>query len=101
MFSSGFVYYFSSVWVDVWPPFGKELLTRLTICSLLTICNFLSCPCFGFEGGIWVLIIPVLGHCILVTFVSQNGQTSKNGKMKSLTSLRKHTHAIYCNFSRL
>ena len=32
---------FSSVWVDEWPPFGKELLTWLTICSLciLTICN--------------------------------------------------------------
>ena len=22
---------------------------------------------FGFEGGIWVLIAPVPGHCILVT----------------------------------
>ena len=31
---------FSSVWVAEWPRFGKELLTRLTICSLciLTIC---------------------------------------------------------------
>ena len=26
---------FSSVWVAEWPPFGKELLTQLTICSLL------------------------------------------------------------------
>ena len=25
---------FSSVWVAEWPPFGNELLTRLTICSL-------------------------------------------------------------------
>ena len=35
-------YHFSSVWVAVWPPSGKELLTRLTICSLciLTISNF-------------------------------------------------------------
>ena len=24
--------------------------------------------CFGFEGGIWVLVAPVLGHCILVYF---------------------------------
>ena len=24
---------------------------------------------FGFEGGIWVLIAPVCGHCILVTFI--------------------------------
>ena len=32
----------SSVWVAEWPFFGKELLTRLTMCSLciLTICNF-------------------------------------------------------------
>ena len=32
---------FSSVSVAEWPPFGKKLLTRLTICSLciLTICN--------------------------------------------------------------
>ena len=36
------LYYFSSVWVAEWPPFGKELIPRLTICSLciLTICNF-------------------------------------------------------------
>ena len=25
---------FSSVWVAEWSPFGNELLTRLTICSL-------------------------------------------------------------------
>ena len=33
-------YYFSSVSVAEWPPLGKKLLTRLTICSLciLTIC---------------------------------------------------------------
>ena len=32
---------FSSVSVALWPPFGKYLLTRMTICSLciLTICN--------------------------------------------------------------
>ena len=35
-------YYFSSVWIAEWPPFRKELLTRLTICSLciLTICDY-------------------------------------------------------------
>ena len=34
--------FFSSVWVAEWPPFGKELHTRLTICfhCILTICNF-------------------------------------------------------------
>ena len=41
----------SSVWVAAWSPFGKELLIRLTICSLciLTICNF-SYSRFSFEG---------------------------------------------------
>ena len=55
----------SSVCVAEWPPFGKELLTRLTICSLciLTICNF-SC----FEGWIWVLIASVPCLCIRFTF---------------------------------
>ena len=38
----GFHYMFVHIWVTEWPPFGKELLTRLTICSLciLTVCNF-------------------------------------------------------------
>ena len=45
------------------------MLTRFTICSLcsLTLCTF-SYSRFRFEGGIWVLIAPVLGHCLLVTF---------------------------------
>ena len=56
---------FSSVWVAEWPPYWKELPTRLTICSLcnLPICNF----SFGFEGWIWVLIASVPGLCILFT----------------------------------
>ena len=47
---------FSLDWVAELQPFGKQLLTRLTICSLciLTICNFIYFP-FGFEGWIWVL----------------------------------------------
>ena len=66
-----FSYYFSSVWVVDLPPFGNELLTRLTICSL---CILTSCICnlnyfrFGFEGGIWVLIAPDPGYCILFSF---------------------------------
>ena len=46
---------FSSVWFAE-SPFGKELLTRLTIGSLCiwTICNFSLFPVvvffFGFEG---------------------------------------------------
>ena len=37
---------FSSVLVAEWPYFGKELLPRLTICSLciLTLCNFSYFP---------------------------------------------------------
>ena len=36
-----------------WPPFGKELFTRFTICSLFisTICIFIFSR-LGFEGGI-------------------------------------------------
>ena len=34
MFHLMFVHYtFSSVWVAEWPPFGKKLPTRFTICS--------------------------------------------------------------------
>ena len=37
---------YSSVLVAEWPPFGKELLIRLTTCSLfiLTICSFSYFP---------------------------------------------------------
>ena len=51
-----------------WQPFGKELLTRLTICSL---CIFtiviLVISRFYFEGWIWVLIASVPCLCILFT----------------------------------
>ena len=48
IFSSGWV---GLVWVVEWSSFGKELLTRLTICSLcsLTICSF-SYFQFWFSG---------------------------------------------------
>ena len=42
-------YYLNSVLVAEWPCFGKELLPRLTICSLciLTLCYFSYFPfCF-------------------------------------------------------
>ena len=44
---------FSSVKVAAWPPFGKELLTLLTMCSLciLTICNFSSFPFLVLRAG--------------------------------------------------
>ena len=63
---------FSSVWVAECHLFGKQLLTRLTICSpckkIQYICNF-SYFLFGFEGWIWVLIASVPDHCILFTFL--------------------------------
>ena len=43
-------YYFSSVWVAVWPPFGKELLKRLTICS---VC--ISTICYSSKFPFWSL----------------------------------------------
>ena len=49
---------FSSVWVAEWPPFGKWLLTRLTICSLCIL-----------KGWIWVLIASVPDLSMLFTFI--------------------------------
>ena len=46
---------FSLVWVPEWPPFGKELLTRLTICSFCILttrfCNFSCFPCLVLMAG--------------------------------------------------
>ena len=46
---------FSSVWVAEWLSFGKELLTRLTICSLciLTVWGFGCFPlrCLVFTSN--------------------------------------------------
>ena len=49
---------FSSGWVAEWPPFGKKLLTRLTICSLsiLTICKFSYFP-------FWILWLDLGSDC--------------------------------------
>ena len=41
------------------PPFGKELLIRFTLCSLVV--SYL-----GFEDRNWVMIAPVLGHYFLL-----------------------------------
>ena len=46
---------FSSVWVAEWPSFGKELLTRLPICSL---CNFDYFP-------FWFRMLDLGSDCIL------------------------------------
>ena len=61
--------FISSVWVAEWPPFGKELHTWFTIYSFV-FCLFVTLVIFrsGFAGWVLVLIAPVPGHCILVTF---------------------------------
>ena len=48
---------FSKVEVAEWPPFGRELLIRFTVCSLciLTYCNLCFFR-FGFEGETLVLV---------------------------------------------
>ena len=62
-------YHFSSVWFAEWPPFLKELLTRLTTLYSLEFDFFILVTLrFGFEGWIWVLITQVPGHSIFVTF---------------------------------
>ena len=43
---------FGSVWVAEWPPFGKQLLTRLTICSL---CVLAVCDLSYFPFWLWGL----------------------------------------------
>ena len=50
---------------------GRELLIPFTVCSLciLTYCNFSYLTSyFGLEGGAFVLIASVLGHCSSFTF---------------------------------
>ena len=48
---------------------GKVLLTPSTICSLcfMTIFNSIISR-FGFEGGIWILIYQVPGHCKRINY---------------------------------
>ena len=70
---------FCSVWVAEWLPFGKELLTRLTKCSLyvLTICSF-SISSLGFEGQIWDLIgSSSLVSAYLLPIIMKTGNCTK------------------------
>ena len=48
------------------PPFGKEIFTRLTVCSPydLSICNF------GFLCRILVLVMLNPGRCLYFTFLT-------------------------------
>ena len=67
---------FSSVSVAEWPPFGKTLLTRLTICFLFAI---LVISRFHFDGWILVMIASVPDFCISFTFTEIGRmQVSKN-----------------------
>ena len=62
---------FSSIKVAECPSFGKDLLTRLTICFLCML-TFFSFILFNFrskfEGEIWVQIAAIPGHCLFVTY---------------------------------
>ena len=54
---------FSLALVAEWPPFGKELLTWLNVCSLCILTIF---PVLVSRAGVWVLIASNPGHRILV-----------------------------------
>ena len=54
MFHFMFVhYYFSSVLVAEWPPFGKKLPARLAICShcIMSFCNIYLFPVLVLRAG--------------------------------------------------
>ena len=55
----------------MWPPFGKELLIRLTVCSLciMSICKF-GCSHFGIADGTVILIVPVPVQCLHLLLTS-------------------------------
>ena len=64
------LFLFSSVCVAEWSPLGKELLTRLIICSLCIVFDYvliLVISRFGFEHWIWILIASVPDLCIHFT----------------------------------
>ena len=65
---------FSQVKVAKWPPFGRELLIRFTVCSLciLAYCSFSYFPLW-FEGGTLVLLASVPGHYLSFTFYNMSG----------------------------
>ena len=53
--------------VTEWPPIGKYLLTRLTICSLIVnLFCFVFFFRLGFLSGNLFLIAPFPDHCLLV-----------------------------------
>ena len=52
---------------------GKELFIRFTLCVLrgrLSICECASFP-FGFEGGMWDLIVSVPAHCLFKKSIAE------------------------------
>ena len=49
--------YVKFVWVDEWPPFGKELFSRFTICSVFNLSIWIH---FGFENRVWFLMYQFL-----------------------------------------
>ena len=74
------VYCFSITYVAEWPLFGKVLLIRLTdVLFVLYLFVILVVSHFGFEGGTFVLIAPVPGHCLPFTFSLCLSETLETG----------------------
>ena len=61
---------FRSVWVVAWPPFGKELISWLTICSLctVTICNYSFVPFLVMRAGFGFCLPQLLIIAYLLLF---------------------------------
>ena len=51
---------FSSVWIDERLSFGKELLTRLNICSLCILTVILVVSHFGLKAGLRFCLLQFL-----------------------------------------
>ena len=78
------IFFLNSVWVAEWQPFGKELLTRSTICSLCILTIF---PVLVFEGGFLVLIAQVSAHCILVRYKAMKICLYGDGHMTKMADI--------------
>ena len=75
---------FSSVWVtegSIWERAAHSVDHMILVISS-----------FGFEGGILVLIAPVPGHCILVTFTKPHHYLSPVVRKPAFLHMRKQRH---------
>ena len=66
--------------------FGKDLFIRITVhvfyvCVCVHVCVCVSFP-FGFEGGMWKLIVLVPHHCLTIHF--RYMEAKENGSEQQL-----------------